>query len=1011
MKKLNFFVTLSLVMVSVWGFAQDVTITGNVSDDNSLALPGATVLVEGTSNGVTTDFDGNYSISASVGDVLVFSYVGFDSKSTTVGNSSKINVQLNSSNELEEVVVTGITSRDRKRLTSSSVVVSSELIEGIALSSPDQALQGRVAGLRVATTSGTPGAPQEIRIRGEGSISGSNSPLFVIDGVPVNNSTISPLLTDMGILSMINASDIESITVLKDASATAPYGARGSNGVIVITTKSGTAGEVKYNLTTSYGFQNYALDERRMLNGNERLELGAETLINDYGWDKERATNYALANFAGAAAWDAGGRVDGNWEDLIKVKDAPYQSYDLSASGGSAQENFRMSVGYKNTVGTSVGTDFESISGSFTYRRKAGKVDIISSNRVTNSVQNGIHEGGSYFGAPQANRIFMSPFQQPKNPDGTWNINLTTSVFNTLYLAEKNIQQNDGTRMISNTTVNYKFTDDLKFSTRVALDYVLGASHEYRNQFHGDGAGSGGYSYQSTNRTQTLALTNTLSYDKTFNDVHFISALAQMEWQKNKSTTNSSSGQGVAAEGLYYVGSFGSNQSAYGGLSDWKQLSYLGLLNYSYMDKYIADFSFKNEGSSRFALGYRFGNFWSAGVAWNVTNENFLSDNKVINNLKFRASIGETGSNSVGLNAYQSLFGYGNSYNDQGAVYPSSFGNLLLSWEKQTLYDIGIDFGLFDNRITGSVGYYNKNTNDLLQSVPLSTTSGHSSQTQNVGEVENKGIEIELSADILRLGDFSWNVYGNYATNDNEVLALAKDAQGNDLNLDGSYNRTRAGEGIGVWYIRGWAGVDSATGDPRYYKGGATDPSMEIVNSYGAASQAVQGNRIPTYSGGIGTRLNFKNFYLDGNFYFQGGHKIFERWSWYSESTNLLSTRYYQGAAKLLERWQKPGDITEVPRMRWSTSTSGTGSGTTTRFLHDGDFIRLRDVVMGYSLPQKIANRLGLDNVGFSVRGLNLFTWVKDPDLTVDPETRNTGAFEIFTPPLKSISVGVNLKF
>ena len=240
MKKFKSIITLTLMLVGYLGFAQN-EITGNVADDNSLALPGATVVVEGTSNGVTTDFDGNYSITASSGDVLVFSFVGFDSKSVTVGNSNKINVMLNTSNELDEVVVTGITTRDRKRLTSSAVVIDSELIEGVALSSPDQALQGRVAGLRVTTKSGTPGAPQEIRIRGEGSISGSNSPLFVIDGVPVNNGTISPLLTDMGILSMINASDIESITVLKDASATAPYCARGSNGVIVITTKSGSA--------------------------------------------------------------------------------------------------------------------------------------------------------------------------------------------------------------------------------------------------------------------------------------------------------------------------------------------------------------------------------------------------------------------------------------------------------------------------------------------------------------------------------------------------------------------------------------------------------------------------------------------------------------------------------------------------------------------------------------------------------------------------------------------------
>jgi TonB-dependent SusC/RagA subfamily outer membrane receptor len=308
------------MLVSFWGFSQQVTITGSVADDSSLALPGATVLVEGTSNGVTIDFDGNYSITASVGDVLVFSYVGFETKTLTVGNDRKINVQLNSSNELEEVVVTGITTRNLKRSTSSTVVVSAAQIEGVAMTSPDAALQGRVAGLRVVSSSGTPGSPTSIRIRGEGSISGNNNPLFVIDGVPVVNGSYSQLTTDLGILSMINPSDIESITVLKDASATAPYGARGSNGVIVITTKSGSAGEVKYQVSSSYGFQNYAMDERPMLTGNQRLELGAETLINDYGFTKENATNYVLANFPGAAAWDAGGRVDGNRDDAVKLK-------------------------------------------------------------------------------------------------------------------------------------------------------------------------------------------------------------------------------------------------------------------------------------------------------------------------------------------------------------------------------------------------------------------------------------------------------------------------------------------------------------------------------------------------------------------------------------------------------------------------------------------------------------------------------------------------------------------
>ena len=1002
--------TLSFMLVSFWGFSQQVTITGNVADDSSLALPGATVIVEGTSNGVTTDFDGNYSITASVGDVLVFSYVGFETKTVTVGRDTNINILLNTSNQLDEVVVTGITTRNLKRSTSSTVVVDAAQIEGVAMTSPDAALQGRVAGLRVVSQSGTPGSPTSIRIRGEGSISGTNSPLYVIDGVPVVNGSYSPLTNDLGVLSMINPSDIESITVLKDASATAPYGARGSNGVIVITTKSGSAGEVKYQVTTNYGFQNYAMDSRPMLNGNQRLELGAETLINDYGFTKENATNYALANFPGAAAWDAGGRVDGNWDEAVKVKDAPDAIYNFSAQGGNATENFRLSLGHRKTMGTSIGVEYESVSGSFDYKKKAGKVDILTSVRVSNAIQQGQLEGSSYFAAPQMTRIFMSPYQQIYNADGNLNTSLSTSVFNTVYLAENNISKLDGTRALSNTSMTYAISDNLKFQSRYSLDYNLTNSHRYQNAVHGGGVGDNGYAYQSTRRSFTWAFTNQLKWDQTFNDVHYVSALGQMSFQKQKYDSLSSSGENVATDNLIYVSSFQTNQSASGSFSDWKELGYLALLNYSYDDKYIVDLSYRYDGSSRFAMDYRFGGFWSAGVAWNIDEEDFLADSDIINDLKLRFSLGETGNNNVGLNAYQSLFGYGGSYNDNGAVSPSSFGNAILTWEKQAQYDIGLDFSLLDNRVSGSIVAFNKKTSDLLQSVPLSLTSGHSAQSQNIGEVENKGIEIELSSDVIKTDNFTWNIYTNYATLENKVTKLAKDADGNDLNLDGGYNRVRVGEELRGWYLRQWAGVNSDTGNPMYLKGGE-DYDMSIVNTLNAAEQTPVGNRLPTYSGGLGTRVNWGGFYADANFYFSGGNKIYERWNWYSQSTGLLSTYYYQGAASLMDRWQKPGDITNVPRMRYSTSTATTGSGNSTRFLYDGDYVRLRDLVIGYNVNSSAAKSLGFDSIALNVKGTNLWTWVKDDELQVDPEVAFSGSWEIYTPILKSISVGLNLKF
>ena len=1002
--------TLSMMLVSFWGFSQQLTITGNVADDNSLALPGATVLVEGTSNGVTTDFDGNYSIVANVGDVLVFSYVGFDTQTVTVGRDTKINILLNSSNELEEVVVTGITTRNLKRSTSSTVVVDAAQIEGVAMTSPDAALQGRVAGLRVVSSSGTPGSPTSVRIRGEGSITGNNNPLYVIDGVPVVNGSYSQLETDLGILSMINPADIESITVLKDASATAPYGARGSNGVIVITTKTGSAGEVKYQITSNYGFQNYAMDERPMLNGNQRLELAGETLMNDYGFTREAATNYVIANFPGAAAWDAGGRVDGNWDDAVKIKDAPDAVYNFSASGGNATENFRLSLGHRKTMGNSIGISYENVSGSFDYKKKAGKVDISTSVRVSNAVQQGQLEGSSFFSAPQMTRVFMSPWHQIKNADGTLNTNLATSLPNTVYVAENNINKNDATRALSNTSLTYSFNDNLKFQTRYSLDYNLTNGHQFYNPVEGDGVSDNGNAYQSNGRSFNWRFSNQIKLDKTFNDIHYVSLLGQMSFQKQKYDFLSSSGENVAAEGLVYVSSFQTNQSASGSFSDWKELGYLAVLNYSYDDKYIVDLTYRYDGSSRFAADYRFGGFWSVGLAWNLTEEAFLADSDIVNTLKLRASLGEIGNNSVGLNAYQSLFGYGGSYDDNGAVSPSSFGNAILTWEKAALYDIGIDFSLLDNRISGSVVAFNKKTSDLLQSVPLSLTSGHSSQTKNIGDLENKGIEIEIDADVIRTDNFTWSIYSNYATLDNKVTKLAKDAEGNDINNDSGYYRTRVGEELNSWYIRQWAGVNSETGDPMYYKGGE-DFDMSIVNSYNQAELTPVGNRLPTYSGGLGTRVNWGGFYADANFYFSGGNKIFERWNWYSQQTGLFSTYYYQGAASLMDRWQKPGDVTNVPRMRYSTSTSATGSGTSTRFLYDGDYVRLRDLVIGYNIDRSSAEKLGFDSIGLSVKGTNLWTWVKDDGLQTDPEVAFSGQWEIYTPIIKSISVGLNLKF
>jgi len=610
-------------------------------------------------------------------------------------------------------------------------------------------------------------------------------------------------------------------------------------------------------------------------------------------------------------------------------------------------------------------------------------------------------------------RIFMPAVFQPFNADGTPNINLQTSIFNTVYVARNNIQKADATRALSNSTFGYNFNDNLKFTSTYSLDYNITNSHRFEDKNHGGGVSENGYAYQSNRRNLTWALANTLKWSNTFNDVHYVSALARMSFQKNKYDSLSASGENVAADGLFYVGSFNTNETGYGGFSDWKELGYLALVDYAYDDKYVANLSWRRDGSSRFAKDYRFGDFWSVGLAWNIDEEDFLADSDIINTLKIRASTGETGQNSVAINSYQSLFGYGGSYGDNGAVAPSSFGNAILSWEKQTISDLALDYAILDNRISGSITLFERKSNDLLQSVPLSLTTGHSSQVKNIGEVENKGIEIEISADVIKSDNFSWNIYSNYTNIKNKVTSLAKDADGNDINLDGGLSRTRVGEEIDTWYMRQWAGVNSEDGTPMWYLGAdqASDNDMSIVNNWNDANQTPVGKRMPTYTGGLGTRINWGGFYADANFYFSGGNKIWESWASYNQQTGQRSTLSYNGSQKLMERWQKPGDITDVPKMRWSSSATLTGSATSTRFLYDGDYVRLRDLVVGFNIPKDATERLGFDSIQISAKGTNIWTWVKDDDVSFDPEVGFGGGWNIYTPIIKSISLGLNLKF
>ncbi|MGB8489433.1 MAG: TonB-dependent receptor [Bacteroidales bacterium] len=1017
MKKILMIFSLLLVTCS-YVISQTVQITGTVtSAEDGLGIPGVTVSVLGTTVGALTDSNGKFVLSVPQGSkTLVFSYIGMKKQEIDIAGKTAINVVMESEIQaMEEVVVTGYATRGKNEITGSTVQVSGDRLQNVPVITVDQALQGKVAGVTISASSGTPGSVQDIRIRGVGSITGNNDPLIIIDGAPMVNSdfTGSTSISSLSALAAINSSDIASVTVLKDASATAAYGSRGSNGVIVITTKRGKAGKTNFELNASTGFQNNAVKGRTPLTGAQRKELFLESVYNTYGanndFDLSGAYNFVVENNLDDGALAAWNGIEPNWAGAMTNKNAPVTMINLSATGGDDVSTFYASLGYNKTESTAILSDLKRLSGTLNYTRKlAEKVKFSINANVSNTFQNAYLEQSAYFANPNLIKYFMSPWVQPYNPDGSPNLDVGT-LFNPIYLGQHDITTNDMTRAITNSFVEWELIKNLKFRSFVSLDYALTNYKSYQNRVHGDSQSENGSSEASTDRNMNYVFQNSLDYSISINN-HNLSAKALIEYQKNKDNYIYAYGENFSTDGLTNISSAGANFDASSSYSDWSNLSYLGMVNYNYKAKYIADFTIRREGSSLFAPALRFGNFWSAGVAWNMSEESFIKQFEFISNLRLRGSYGLIGSTGVGANAYQALLAYDADYANMGAVYPAQYGNGNLTWEKNHTIDIGTDFGFLRDRITGSIAYFNKKTFDLLQSVPITRTSGHSTIVQNVGTVVNSGIEALLDVAVIRKAGLHWNISVNIATVKNEVLALAEDATGKEIDITSGQRKVAVGKSIYSWYTRKYAGVDPQTGEPEWYlnsKDGETtknyyDPAIVLDYQGGSA--------LPTLTGGLSTHLDYKGLFFDINFFYAGGHKVFEDWSFYTHHAGVYTLLYYNGVSELMDRWQKPGDVTDVPKVVYS-STASNASRPSTRFLYDGDYIRLKDIVLGYSLPASIEKKIGFSDVTIFARGTNIWTWVKDKNLKYDPEVRADGYTRLTTPPVKSIVFGLTLKF
>ncbi|GHB68885.1 SusC/RagA family TonB-linked outer membrane protein [Persicitalea jodogahamensis] len=985
--------------------AQDRTVTGRVTADDGSFLPGVSVQVKSTTRGTTTDASGNYRIEASANDVLVFSFVGFAPLEETVGNRSTINVSLDSDTRLlEEAVIVGYGTQSRKTLTGAQSNISAEKIENTPLPSVDQALQGKVAGLQSLSSSGQPGAAQQIRIRGIGSITASSEPLYVVDGIPINAGDQSRLTTSTNALAGINPTDIESITVLKDAASASIYGSRGGNGVILITTKKGRNGKTRFKVDAENGVTNIALnDQARPLSRDEYLMLTTEGLRNI---GRTEAQINTTLNSLGANAMDPQNPnmpVSTDWYDLV-TRQGTQQQYNISASGGDNKTQFFASTGYYQQTAPVIGSDFDRISGNVNVTHNATKKLSFKIGVNLGHTKSTAPNAGGAFANPILSSYFLLPTRPAYDANGDPNYSQADfpSIYNPVALVAFNKRRFANLRGLGNIGADYRILNNLTFSTKLGLDANSIEELQYDNPFFGDGRNTNGRSFTYYTRSFNWNWTNILDYRLDLSDAKdiYLDLKLGYEAQKSKLYGISAQGQGFPPTTdliLPNVAATPTTASAFG--SDYSFNSILSNAAFNYKDRYSLSGSFRRDGSSRFGSNNRYGNFWSVGAAWNLDEEAFLKESSLVSSAKLRASYGVNGNAGIGNYEWQATYGFGRNYNKQPGSAPDGIGNSNLTWEQNKPFDVGLDLGLFNNRLSFIVDYYIRKTDRLLLRVPLSRTSGFADILDNVGSMENRGLEFTVNGTPFE-GPFTWDLNFNISFNKNKILNLA---EGQDEYIDGAFIR-RVGENFTSFYARDWAGVDPQTGAPQWWKDAAKTEKTTVYND---AERVIVGQAMPNAFGGLSSVMRFKGFTLDAQLNFVTGNSINAIWARYTESDGWNPS--FNKSRKLLERWQNPGDITNVPKYVYNNTTNS--QEYSSRFIYDGSYMRLRTVTLTYALPKTLTGRIKMDNVSVFARGLNLWTYTFDDEVTFDPEVGVDGRnnLNVFIP--KTMTFGLSLGF
>lgn len=1016
-------------------YAQNMTVKGKVTA-NGLEMPGVTVSVKGTAGGTITSLDGDFTIKANAGSVLVFSFIGYETVEVPVKGNGPINVELREkTTDLDEVVIAVPYGTAKKStFTGSAGVVDKKIIANSQVASVSQALQGSVAGLQSFSASGQPGEDATILIRGVGSVNASTTPLYVVDGVPYD-----------GALSSISNQDIASITVLKDAAAASLYGSRAANGVVMITTKQGSKKSApSIEISAKYGFSDRAVKDYEQVSTEQYFMLEWEAIRNMRMNLKKNpdtaeaaaayATQNLILNYIGINPYGTaypqpigtdGKLVEGarllwndSWEDALS-QDAHYTDLSARVSGGSENSQYYFSLGYMDNQGAYIGSGFKrytlraNITSDLTKWLQVGvnvglthsiqdfpKSDDSSLGNVVLAARSipsfyPVYERDPETGAYVLDENGQRVYDYGKYRHGSYaGYNQAQSM-----LYDKNEIKRDAASVRGYLQVTP--IEGLTYKMSLNIDYNSRFTHDYANPTYGKEPVTGSVSKSNT-RTTGMTFNNVVNWEHTFGEVHNVRLMAGQEYYEFNTSNFGGSRSNVITDG-YFEPDVASTLTGFSGNSDqYKLLSYFGQAEYNYAQKYFASVSMRADGSSRFHPDNRWGAFWSFGGSWKIGREAFVEEaaGSWLSDLTLRASYGAQGNDNVGYYAYQALYSIG-SFLGETTLTTSRLDTPELSWETNLNANIGLDFSLWSNRLFGTVEWFQRTSKDLLFARDLVPSSGFSSIDDNIGKVRNYGWEFTLGGTPILTRDWTWRLSVNATTYKNEIVSIPTDVM-----WSGTKKWVKGGSIYDFWMYE-WAGVDPETGDAQWYMTDTETGERVKTTNYGSLTSQDKvkvGNALPKVSGGFQSDLTWRDLSLSMAFAYSIGNKIYNR-----DKASLMGVSGANGSTMskdLLNRWTPENTQTDVPRLEYDQTSYFTSAST--RWLVDGSYLRLKTVTLNYNLPKKWIQPAMLKDVSIYVQGENLLTFSKQQGL--DPEQALGGVTYWRYPAMKTLSFGINVK-